>query len=956
MTPIGIRLTLGGDREVEAGLRRVGGSMDTVGSAASALQRSMAGVAAAFAGALSAREFLETADAVTNLQNRLSLATGGAQQAATAYASLFDIAQRSRTSFVGLGETFSAISASAQDMGVSQQRLLVVTEAIGNAVTVSGSSAQAAQAALVQLGQGLASGTLRGEELNSVMEQLPRLAKALADGMGVTRGELRALGAQGLITGEQVVKALESQAGVLAGEVKNATLTVGQAMTQLQNAATRAVGDFDKAAGVSSSLASAMSGLAGAVGTVGDAIRNNEGAFKTLAGGLAGAAAVTAVIGLGAALAKVGVAIGALGAVLLANPAVLALLGIGVGVGAGIGALRASSETADGIRRAIEQLKQENERSEAAYARAVAGGRDNGAANIQRVMDQRRTQILQLEAQLSSLNAGPTGTGGGRGVVNPPTVESSLTKQRQEEERLVEIRRELAGVSKDYLPTLMALNKQYEQGKLSQAEYVRLVSELAKKNYKPEKADAGASRIARADVGVAIERMQTEYAQQEAVVSNAERILEAMRSAALISEKDYYAQKRALIASGTDAQVTALERERAMLGGQNLSGADRLNNERKMEQLTQRIVSLRVKGSTDAAVATLQEEASVRKLTVAYEDARTAAAAVLRDSQDRYQRELEGMGRGGVWRDQNDAKNQINDRYQGERERLAGDLRRNDITRAEYDEYLRIVDDANAKALEMDTDYWDQRLVLMGDWTVGAREALSNYLDESRDVAGATQSLFTNAFQGMEDALVDFAVKGKASFSDLAQSIIADLVRIQIRAALGGSGGLLSSLFGSAMSMFGGSSAGSAGNAGYGNYSSSGLAAAFGYSSGGYTGDGGRLEPAGVVHKGEYVINAESTRRIGLGYLSRLNGYADGGLVGGAPAGLGGSFKVEVINSGQPAQVTGARMERDGTGGQVLKVFLEEAERRSVAAVAGQISGGHGIVHTALNARQRMGG
>jgi len=51
-------------------------------------------------------------------------------------------------------------------------------------------------------------------------------------------------------------------------------------------------------------------------------------------------------------------------------------------------------------------------------------------------------------------------------------------------------------------------------------------------------------------------------------------------------------------------------------------------------------------------------------------------------------------------------------------------------------------------------------------------------------------------------------------------------------------------------------------------------------SSGGYTGDGGKYEPAGIVHRGEYVINAASTRKLGLAYLSRLNGYANGGFVG----------------------------------------------------------------------------
>ena len=159
------------------------------------------------------------------------MATGSTQSASQAYEALFDIAQRSRVSFTELGSTFASISRAGQELGLSQQRLLGVTEAIGNAMTISGGSAEGMKAALVQLGQGLSSGTLRGEELNSVMEQTPRLAKAIADGLGVSTGKLREMGAAGQLTGEQVIKALESQSSVLSGEVQGAALTAGQAFT-----------------------------------------------------------------------------------------------------------------------------------------------------------------------------------------------------------------------------------------------------------------------------------------------------------------------------------------------------------------------------------------------------------------------------------------------------------------------------------------------------------------------------------------------------------------------------------------------------------------------------------------------------------------------------------------------------------------------------------------------------
>lgn len=585
MTPIGIQLKLGGDREVEQGLLRVRGAIDGMGSAAATLARSMGGIGGALAGAFSVHGFVQAADAVTTLNNQLKLATGSSQQAAQAYGALFDIAQRSRVSFVELGGTFASIARATGEMGISQQRLLGVTEAIGNAVTVSGSSAQAANAALMQLGQGLASGTLRGEELNSVMEQTPRLAKALADGMGVSIGELRKLGSEGAITSEQVIKALESQAGKLQGEVKDAVLTVGQAFTQLKNSATVAAGDLDKASGASQALAGAMSGLSGAIDTVGAAIRNHEGAFATLAGGVGGAAAVAGVAGLGAALVKVGTAAAGLGAVLAANPAVLALLGIGVAVGAGITGLRASSKTADGIQRAIDSLRQENERSEAAYTRAVAGGRDAGAANILRVIEQRKGDILKLQAELYGLSAGPVG--GGRGTVNPDTVGAMNAREAKTDAALAAARRNLYGVKDDYEPKLKGLAALYDNGNgpMQLDEYRAAVAKLANENYKAGKSADSAARSQSA--------MQTAYqslmgtigekigiAQQE--LAQTGKLSESQRLSAKI-EADLLSGKLKLTDAGKADVKASLDKLAALEQQQRLQATERANAAERLQ-------------------------------------------------------------------------------------------------------------------------------------------------------------------------------------------------------------------------------------------------------------------------------------------------------------------------------------------------------------------------------------
>ena len=133
-----------------------------------------------------------------------------------------------------------------------------MTEVIGNAMTIGGGSAQSMQAALVQLGQGPPSGTLRGEELNSILEQTPRLAKALADGLGVSTGELRKMCQVRALTDKAVIEALKKSSVQLATEVSGASVTVSQAFTLLSNSITKFMGKVDAALGVDSTLVNAL--------------------------------------------------------------------------------------------------------------------------------------------------------------------------------------------------------------------------------------------------------------------------------------------------------------------------------------------------------------------------------------------------------------------------------------------------------------------------------------------------------------------------------------------------------------------------------------------------------------------------------------------------------------------------------------------------------------------------
>lgn len=336
-------------------------------------------IAPVLAGAFSARSFVQAADAITTLNNQLRLATGSAAEAGQAYTALFEIAQRSRSSFTELGSTFASISRASEGLGLSQQQLLKLTEAIGNAVAISGSSAQASSAALVQLSQGLASGVLRGEELNSIMEQTPRLARAIADGLGVPIGKLREMGKEGELSAQTVINALQSQSNVLAGEVQTSVLTLGQAFTQLTNSATGLAGEIDRVSGSTNTMAQVMSSASGSLDRISQAMRGVEGSGLDLASVIGDGIATTfeTVAALGANVAYVLTQVGKELGGLAAQAAAVAQLDFEAA-----GAIRRMRiEDADRDRREVDALTARivNARTEAAKLRASLSGVDTRA-------------------------------------------------------------------------------------------------------------------------------------------------------------------------------------------------------------------------------------------------------------------------------------------------------------------------------------------------------------------------------------------------------------------------------------------------------------------------------------------------------------------------------------------------------------------------------------------------
>ena len=211
-----------------------------------------------------------------------------------------------------------------------------------------------------------------------------------------------------------------------------------------------------------------------------------------------------------------------------------------------------------------------------------------------------------------------------------------------------------------------------------------------------------------------------------------------------------------------------------------------------------------------------------------------------------------------------------------------------DQQRKDLQDQINITEELFPQQVAIMVNGWAKVDKAQADWSNGARSAFQNYAEQAADVAGQSKSLFTNAFSNMEDSIVNFVKTGKLSFKDLADGIIADLIRIQVRqAAVGIFGTIFSGLTAGGAAAGNGLAAGSAGaTSSTLGASAAGYSSKFGFSDGGYTGDGGKFEPKGVVHGGEFVVRKEAVSQPGAReFLERMNantkGYADGGYVGG---------------------------------------------------------------------------
>ncbi|MDO6706793.1 tape measure protein [Photobacterium sp. 1_MG-2023] len=266
-----IRVTSTGIAVAGRDLDKLAGAGDRAERATDGFSKSVAAATVAVGAlttGLGVRELARYSDAWKDVTNRLTLATNTTQELEQAQQAVFSIAQDTRSELGATAILYQKLSMAGQEHIQGQQDLAAITQTVNKAVALSGSTAAGAEAAIIQLSQGLGAGALRGEEFNSVLENAPRLIQLLADSLGVPIGKMKELASNGQLTSERVIKAIRDQSSVIDSEYSRTLPKISEGWTQVENSVTRAVGALDEATGASQSVYSILDQVSSALDSV----------------------------------------------------------------------------------------------------------------------------------------------------------------------------------------------------------------------------------------------------------------------------------------------------------------------------------------------------------------------------------------------------------------------------------------------------------------------------------------------------------------------------------------------------------------------------------------------------------------------------------------------------------------------------------------------------------------
>lgn len=999
------------------------------------------------ASALSIHQVINYADSWTELQNRLKLVTESSVELNKATQAVYDIAQKTYQSLDATAQVYQRFADNADRLGLSQQKVAELTETVSKAVAISGASATAAQAALTQFGQALASGQLRGEELNSVMEQTPALAKAIADGMGVSVGELRKKAQDGEMTIEKVIQALERAADSVDKKFATSVTTVSQGFTNLQSAMTKFIGEANQGTGATQLFTTGMTTLADNLSLVAKVVEgiavtalvaklsqwtkatylknqttlnetkatlqsaeaNSVAATSTVRKAWADKEAATSALNrakmeyqvargtnaekialdnliatkslartaslnytqaltaenvaqraLTTARRQSTVAGRALNSVmgLAGGPIGLVLTGVAA-LGMGLyeysenvkQAKLESIEFANSLDTSTEALNKMSNATLVANLSKVSSGIN---AQLEKIEELKQQVISLQDLSKYSVESEKAFTEQGVGDLYLKRVAekqkeldaamgiyaeqvNNLERQRANMQNMLATLKEKVGDQapeyKRYATELQNVDAVINSLKASLKslgiEYESLIDiTLQATNSQVNAATAIAKQI-----DESIEKSQRSVAKAQATGKalaklNAEDVLASRKitpdmqgydkalqaeieaQLALQAKRTYKPSHKSTIdyAKQYTKILTELEEKQASLiaDGQSIQLYGTTSS---FNEYTSALADIKQNKDKFDAILKIDPKAieTIKEKAKAIDDL-ARANSVAQFAYDRG-KEIEQMqfettliGKSRAEQEKLNALRQIDVLYQqasvdlGEKE-LANLQRNVELTKQQIEEELR------------------KREVMKGDPMAGLKQGLSDFSESAMDVMENVRNVTTNALNNMSDALADFALTGKGSFKDFANAVISDITRMVMK-----------------MLVFKAIEAG-------------GQAMGFdmgwmskGHAYGGYTGHGGKFEPKGIVHGGEFVFTKEATAKLGVGNLYRLmhaaQGYASGGFVGAVAGRIPVTPQSTLARAGGVQMTIVNHITVTGNGDAVLAQAMKEAAQQGTEAGA----------------------
>lgn len=893
-----------------------------------------------------ANKIIGMADSMTILNNQIKLVTNSQQEAKEVQSELISI---SNSTFASLESTTKLYTRTARAMsayGKTQKEILDFTESINNAMRIGGVNATEQASALLQLSQALGSGRLQGDEFRSISEAAPILLDYIADYMKVSRSELKKLGSEGKITGDIIFNAMSKAGEGLKEMTKGLPVTFEQSLVTLRNESMSLADELLNGTGVIKGLSDTVgflannlnvvlipAGLLGVTmaGKLTTSLIINTGAF--LKNEYASAKASLGLTNY-SATAKLATASSAalniankgltstskaLGGALsfIGGPAGL-LTTVALGLGAyALTSKNSASETSN-LRKSVVDLRQElvdlglifdtlsNDQKKIKIQSLIVD-----ASELRKRSKEIQQEITDIQRAWSKASSSGTDTDLiSRLALKLKELRLELKETNQaynasiEKSREFEIQLSRSGdvpiASPEYLKIYDELKKKISEIGLTKEEiYDNYVNSLVKANSIKD-TEGETLKIMNQQRSLLQSLTDEREKGVNALASIQDRYNKIGKSAAQIEKMDL--RKNSMLTpmelKNADKQIDAIYAGKSSSGGRSDPFTDRLKS------LSQELSSLQALNLEYAKYGDISKYNAAKELTLEFANQSSAlykvshaqkAVLMLQaqslDSQkqlneilmlsndyskdfDDMRFEIELIGK------TQDAIKQLTFAYELEK-------RAKELSIGMSAENIAKLQEETAGILQQKAAVEALRAIKENDALGGIGDGVRKSIEEAGKVRDqwAEASKFT--FDSMTDAFASFASGTQTSFRDMTTSILQDLSKILIKAALVNTAkmALSGTPLGAALGFSNGGAVGvpnlpSAGDIGGGiPYPK--------WSSGGYTGIGGKYEPAGIVHKGEVVFSQRDVANHGgvnAVENMRLRGYANGGLVGGMPA------------------------------------------------------------------------